>query len=153
MVSKQTLSVRLGYNEKLKLFNYSNYFYYYLWVSLHFLTLLIGHIVLFQLIFIFIYNTFSNNFSVLAKLAISKYTLRYRLGIDYCVQSTIWVPIIASMFGSKTRFSPPSFFFKPAPPMNSANRHIYSKLLMNSKILYYFQFSIFSKISGIQTHS
>ena len=44
------------------LFYYSAYFSYYLWVSLHFLVLFIGLTVLFQLTFIFMYNTFSKKF-------------------------------------------------------------------------------------------
>ena len=59
--------MHLGSNEKLKLFHYSAYFYYYLYASLHFFVLFIGPIVLFQLIFTFIYNTFSNKFLILAK--------------------------------------------------------------------------------------
>ena len=55
------------WNEKLKLFYYSDYFCYYLWVSLHFLILFRGLIVLFQLTFTFIYSTFSNKFSVSAE--------------------------------------------------------------------------------------
>ena len=35
------------------------YFYYYLWVLLHFLVIFMSIIVLFQLTFIFIYGTFS----------------------------------------------------------------------------------------------
>ena len=57
----------LGLKEKLKLFYYLIYFYYYLWVSLYFLKLFMNPTVLFQLTFTFIYNTFSNNFLVLAK--------------------------------------------------------------------------------------
>ena len=49
------------------LFYYSAYFLYYLWVLLHFLVLFMGHIVLFQLNFTFIYNTFSKKISILAK--------------------------------------------------------------------------------------
>jgi len=44
-----------------------NYFYYYLWVSLHFLILFMGPIILFQLIFTFIYNIFRKKFSILIK--------------------------------------------------------------------------------------
>ena len=61
------LSMRLGSNEKLKLFHQSAYFCYYSWAPLHFLVLFIGPIVLFQLTFTFIYSTFSNKFSVSAK--------------------------------------------------------------------------------------
>ena len=43
----------------VNLFSYSAYFCYYLWVSLHFLVLFINFIILFQLIFTFIYRTFS----------------------------------------------------------------------------------------------
>ena len=48
------ISVHLGVDEKLKLFNYLAYFCYYLWASLHFLALFMGPIVLFQLTFTFI---------------------------------------------------------------------------------------------------
>ena len=41
------------------IFYYSAYFLYYLWVSLHFLILFMSPTILFQLIFTFIYNTFS----------------------------------------------------------------------------------------------
>ena len=58
------LIVRLGYDEIWKLFHYSAYFCYYSWVLLHFLALFIS---LFQLIFTFIYSTFSNKFLILAK--------------------------------------------------------------------------------------
>ena len=58
------LNMRLDKNEKLKLFYYLTYFFYYL---CHFLILFIDHTVLFQLIFTFIYSTFSNKFSVLVK--------------------------------------------------------------------------------------
>ena len=51
MLSKLTLSVRLDWNEKLKLFHCSVYFCYYSWVLLHFLALFISPIVLFQLTF------------------------------------------------------------------------------------------------------
>ena len=53
--------------KKLKLFYYSTYFYYYSWDLLHFLVLFMGSIVLFQLIFIFIYNIFNNKFLILVK--------------------------------------------------------------------------------------
>ena len=59
--------VRLDKNEKLKLFHYSAYFYYYSWAPLHFLVLFMSSIVLFQLTFTFIYSTFSNNFSISVK--------------------------------------------------------------------------------------
>jgi len=49
------------------LFYYSTYFCYFLWVLLHFLVLLIDLTILFQLIFIFIYSTFSKKISVSAK--------------------------------------------------------------------------------------
>ena len=64
---KRTLSVRLIWMKFADLFYYSTYFCYYLWVSLHFLALFMGLTVLFQLIFTFIYITFSKNFSVSAK--------------------------------------------------------------------------------------
>ena len=67
MVSKQTLSVRLGVNKKLKLFHYLTYFLYYSWAPLHFLALFMGPTILFQQIFSFLYRTFGNNFSVSAK--------------------------------------------------------------------------------------
>ena len=60
-------SLRLDTNEKLKLFHYSAYFYYYSWVSLHFLVLFIDLTLLFQLTFTFIYSRFSNKFLVSAK--------------------------------------------------------------------------------------
>ena len=41
------LSVRLGKNEKWKLFYYLTYFYYYLWALLYFLTLFIDLTILF----------------------------------------------------------------------------------------------------------
>ena len=51
----------------VNLFYYFAYFCYYLWAPLHFLVLFMGPTVLFQLIFNFIYNTFSKKFSILAK--------------------------------------------------------------------------------------
>ena len=51
------------------LFYYSTYFYYYSWVSLHFLVLFIVFIIIFQLIFTFIYSIFSKKFSVSTKYA------------------------------------------------------------------------------------
>ena len=62
-----TLSVRLGVGEKLKLFHYSTYFYYYSWVPLHFLAQFMSPTILFQLTFSFIYRIFNNNFLVLTK--------------------------------------------------------------------------------------
>ena len=61
------VSLHLDINEKWKLFYYSVYFYYYLWVPLNFLVLFMGFTVLFQLTFIFIYSTFSNKFSISTK--------------------------------------------------------------------------------------
>ena len=61
------LSVRLDWDYKSKLFHYSTYFCYYLWVSLHFLALFMGPTILLQLTFTFIYSIFSNNFSVSTK--------------------------------------------------------------------------------------
>ena len=49
------------------LFYYSAYFCYYLWVSLHFLVLFMGLTILFQLIFTFIYSTFSKKISLSTK--------------------------------------------------------------------------------------
>ena len=46
---------------------YSVYFYYYLWVSLYFLIQFMGPIVIFQLRFSFIYNTFGKKFSISVK--------------------------------------------------------------------------------------
>ena len=63
-------------DEKWNLFHYSAYTFYYSWVSLHFLVLFMGLTILFQLIFTFIYSTFSNNFSVSAKWAVFKHTFR-----------------------------------------------------------------------------
>ena len=48
----------------VNLFYYLAYFLYYSWVSLHFLVLFMDPTVLFQLIFIFIYNTFNKKFLV-----------------------------------------------------------------------------------------
>ena len=59
--------VCLDTNEKLKLFYYLTYFFYYSWALLHFLVLFMGPTILFQLTFSFIYSTFSNKFSVSAK--------------------------------------------------------------------------------------
>ena len=64
--STRTLSVHLDKDEKLKLFHYSTYFCYYLYM-LHFLALFMKPTVLFQLTLTFIYSTFSNNFSILTK--------------------------------------------------------------------------------------
>ena len=55
------------WNEKLKLFHYSAYFLLLFMGPLDFLALFMSLIILFQLTFTFIYNTFSNNFSVSAK--------------------------------------------------------------------------------------
>ena len=64
---KCLLSVRLALIIFARLFYYSAYFYYYSWVSLHFLVLFMGLTVLFQLTFTFIYSTFSKKFSVSVK--------------------------------------------------------------------------------------
>ena len=61
------ISVRLARLNFANLFYYSAYFWYYSWVSLHFLVLLMCLTVLFQLTFTFIYSTFSKKFSVSAK--------------------------------------------------------------------------------------
>ena len=53
------LSVCLASLFFVNLFYYSAYFCYYLWVSLHFLVLFMSFIIPFQLIFTFIYRTFS----------------------------------------------------------------------------------------------
>ena len=66
-VLKLFATMCLDKNKKLKLFYYSIYFCYYSWTSLHFLVLFIGFTVLFQLTFTFIYNIFSNKFSISAK--------------------------------------------------------------------------------------
>ena len=55
----------LGMFNFTNLFYYLTYFCYYLWVLLHFLILFIGPIVLFQLTFTFIYDTFSKKFSII----------------------------------------------------------------------------------------
>ena len=52
---------------KNSLFYYSAYFYYYSWVLLYFLILFIGLTVLFQLIFTFIYSTFSKKLLISTK--------------------------------------------------------------------------------------
>ena len=49
------------------LFYYLTYFWYYSWLSLHFLVLFMSLIVLFFLTFTFIYGIFSKKFSVSAK--------------------------------------------------------------------------------------
>ena len=49
------------------LFDYSTYFYYYLWVPLHFFVLFMSLIVLFQLTFTFIYVLSVKKFSISAK--------------------------------------------------------------------------------------
>ena len=49
------------------LFYYSTYFCCYSWVPLHFLVIFMSLTILFQLTFIFIYNTFNNKFSVSVK--------------------------------------------------------------------------------------
>ena len=59
----------------VNLFYYLIYFCYYLWVLLHFLVLFIGLVVLFQLIFTFIYSTFSKKISISIKGAYLKQTL------------------------------------------------------------------------------
>ena len=61
------LSVYLAKIIFAKLFYYSTYFCYYLWVSLHFLVIFMGPTVLFQLTFTFIYSTFSKKFSISTK--------------------------------------------------------------------------------------
>ena len=66
-MKNELLSVCLASLFFAYLFYYSAYFCYYSWVLLYFLVLVMGHIVLFQLIFTFIYNTFSKKFLVLAK--------------------------------------------------------------------------------------
>ena len=60
-------SVRLTLIIFANLFNYLAYFYYYSWVSLHFLILFIDLTILFQPTFTFIYSTFSKKISILTK--------------------------------------------------------------------------------------
>ena len=60
--SKCTIIMCLAKIIFTNLFYYSVYFYYYLWVSLHFLILFIDPTVLFYLIFTFIYSTFRKKF-------------------------------------------------------------------------------------------
>ena len=62
-----SLSICLAKIIFANLFYYSAYFYYYSWVPLHFLVLFMGLIVLFELTFTFIYNSFSKKFLVSAK--------------------------------------------------------------------------------------
>ena len=54
---------------------------------LHFLVLFMGSTVLFQLTFTFIYNTFSNNFSISAKEVVSKHilSLNYYISLEFVV--------------------------------------------------------------------
>ena len=66
-VPKRVLRVRFDSLFFASLFYYLAYFCYYSWTSLHLLLLFMGLIVLFQLIFTFIYSSFSKKFSVLAK--------------------------------------------------------------------------------------
>ena len=54
------------------LFYYLAYFYYYSWVSLHFLVPFMSLTILFQLTFSFIYSTFCKKFSVSAKNTVDK---------------------------------------------------------------------------------
>ena len=63
----ETLSVCLASLFFANLFYYSAYFYYYLWVPLHFLILFMNSTVLFQFTFTFIYNNFSKKFTVSVK--------------------------------------------------------------------------------------
>ena len=56
-----------GYQWKMKIISLFSLFFCYLSVTLHFLVLFIGFIILFQLTFIFIYSIFSNKFLVLVK--------------------------------------------------------------------------------------
>ena len=74
-------SVRLNWNEKLKLFSYLVYFWSYSWTPLYFLVLFMGSTVLFQSTFTFIYCTFSNKFLL---SMVSKHTLNLRVMI--CLQ-------------------------------------------------------------------
>ena len=64
------LSLHMDTNKKWKLFYYSIYFCYYLWVLMYFLVVFMGYTILFQLTFTFIYSTFSNKFSVSEKSGI-----------------------------------------------------------------------------------
>ena len=67
LIHSQTLSVRLGLAEIFDLLAILANFCYYLWVSLHFLILFMGLIVLFSLFFNFFYNTLSKKFLVSTK--------------------------------------------------------------------------------------
>ena len=64
-----TSSVRLAKIIFANLFYYSAYFFYYLWVPLHFLVPFMGLTILFQaqLTFTFIYSIFSKKISVSVK--------------------------------------------------------------------------------------
>jgi len=65
MVGPRNLSWwAFGLELKIKIILLFNLFLLLFIVSLHFLTIFMGFIVLFQLTFIFIYNTFNNNFLV-----------------------------------------------------------------------------------------
>ena len=71
MDPKQTLKLLLALIIFDSLFYYiANYFLYYLWVPLYFLILFIGHTILLQLIFTFIYSIFNKKFSISVKLSI-----------------------------------------------------------------------------------
>ena len=67
MVETNKLSVILAWLNFASLFYYLAYFCYYSWVPLHFLVLFMGHTILFQLTFTFIYSTFSKKFLVSVK--------------------------------------------------------------------------------------
>jgi len=59
----------------VNLFYYSAYFYYYLWVLLHFLILFMDPTILFQVTFTFIYSIFSKKNFNFSKINGSKQTL------------------------------------------------------------------------------
>ena len=101
------------------------YFYYYLWVLQYFLVLFIGFTVLFQLIFTFIYSTFSKKISISAKLTNPKQTLSERLDITKMIfqlrqtffsgSCTLFTGLASTFFSKnnfKTRFHGTIYTFK-----------------------------------------
>ena len=90
-----SLSVRLDWNEKLKLFYYSVYFCYYSWASLHFLVLFMCLTVLFQLTFTFIDNIFS-------KISWSQTNPKCPFGKDYFCQLILLFSLFLVLFMSPT---------------------------------------------------
>ena len=106
---ENSISVRLAWIIFSNLFYYSAYFCYYPWVTLHFLVLFIGPTILFQLIFTFIYSTFSKKFLVLAIKTDSKCVfgknyfcqliLLFSLFLLLCMSLTVFFDTIHGSYG------------------------------------------------------